>query len=53
VCDRDTIGAPSIFKVIRSAASSGRMLLQKSGQFPDGSVRIEVVQIHYVTSQTY
>ncbi len=27
--------------------------LQKSGQFPDESVRTKDAQIHYVTSQTY
>ena len=27
--------------------------LQKSGQFPDGFVKIEGEQIHCVTSQTY
>ncbi len=82
VCDRDDIGAPSIFKVIRSTATLARMLSTctlrcedtvtwrkwksplvecarwtpepaKSGQFPDGPVRIKVTQIHYVTSQTY
>jgi hypothetical protein len=27
--------------------------MQESGQFPDELVRIEVEQIHYVSSQTY
>jgi hypothetical protein len=27
--------------------------LQKSGQFPDESVRIKETQIHYVNSQSY
>jgi hypothetical protein len=29
------------------------LILKKKGQFPDESVRINVVRIHYVTSQTY
>jgi hypothetical protein len=34
-------------------AEAELLKLQKSGQFPDESVRIKVWQIHYVTSQTY
>jgi hypothetical protein len=44
----------------RKAAALARVLptaellkLQKSGQFPEELVRIEVAQIHYVASQTY
>jgi hypothetical protein len=29
------------------------LILKNNGQFPDESVRINVVRIHYVTSQTY
>jgi hypothetical protein len=64
-----TLGPSSVFKVIRSTVVFEKILTifpltgrlrklnfrryGKIGQFPDEPVRIEVVQIHYVVSQTY
>ncbi len=57
VWERHGEGVSSVFKVIRSVVSLVRNLnswrFKKYGQFPDEFVRIEVTQIHYVSSQTY
>jgi hypothetical protein len=36
-----------------SSCTDELLEVQKSGQFPDESVRIKVTRIHYAISQTY
>ncbi len=54
MCVCETIGEPSIFRVIRKVTSLGNILTHFDlSQFPDEPVKIKGAHIHYVTSQTY
>ena len=69
MCDLEDIGSPSKIKsypqCLRRTPCGGSgtghdqftqvelLKLQKSGQFPDESVRIKDTQIHHVNGQTY